>query len=121
MPLELGLYLGCKFFGLQAQRKKGCLMLDTEPYRYRASTSDIAGQDIHVHKNEPVRVIREVRDWLASISKTRGLPGGAEIAARHRQFMSDLPQICANLKRQPDEQSFADFSETVEIWLKSAR
>ncbi len=121
MPLELGLYLGCKLFGSGAQKKKGCLILDSEPYRYRASISDIAGQDIHIHKGEPSRAISEVRDWLANVSKTKALPGGVEIADRYNQFNSDLPAICKSLKRHPKEQTFADYSETVEIWLKSSR
>lgn len=70
MPLELGLYLGCKVFGSGAQHKKGCLILDSEPYRYRASISDIPGQDIHTHNGKPERAITEVRNWLANVSKT---------------------------------------------------
>jgi len=121
MPLELGLYLGCKFFGNGAQHKKGCLILDTEPYRYRLFISDISGQDIHWHRGEPAQVIAEVRDWLASASKTRGLAGGADVAARYAQFTKDLPKICKKLKRQPKALTFADFSETIEIWLESER
>jgi hypothetical protein len=121
MPLELGLYLGCKIFGTVAQQKKGCLILDSEPYRYRTSISDISGQDIHIHNGEPKRAITEVRNWLANASKTKGLPGGAEIVERYGQFIKDLPKICKNLKRLPKDLTFADFSETVEIWLKSAR
>jgi hypothetical protein len=37
MPLELGLHLGCKRFGGEDQRRKACLIFDSEPYRYRAS------------------------------------------------------------------------------------
>lgn len=121
MPLELGLYLGCKLFGTKAQQKKGCLILDSEPYRYRTSISDISGQDTHSHKGKPNQAIKEVRNWLANASNTKGLPGGAEIAGRYTQFMKDLPGICKRLKRQPKDLTFADFSETVEIWLKSAR
>ncbi|HME10934.1 MAG TPA: hypothetical protein VKG25_28010 [Bryobacteraceae bacterium] len=121
MPLELGLYLGCKFFGSDAQKKKACLILDSEPYRYRASISDISGQDIHAHHGQPKRAIAEVRNWLANASKTKGLPGGEEIAEHYARFAKDLPNICRNLRRQPNKLTFADFSETVEIWLKLAR
>lgn len=121
MPLELGLYLGCKLFGTVAQRKKGCLILDSEPYRYRTFISDISGQDIHIHNGEPKCAITEVRNWLANASKTKGLPGGEEIVERYAQFTKDLPKICKKLKRLPKDLTFADFSETVEIWLKSAR
>ena len=121
MPLELGLYLGCKLFGGGAQHKKACLILDSDPYRYRASMSDISGQDIHAHNGEPARAISEVRNWLASASKTTGLPGGAEIAERYARFVNDLPKICINLKRQPNDLTFVDFSEMVEIWLERVR
>jgi len=121
MPLELGLYLGCKFYGSSAQRKKGCLILDSEPFRYRVFISDISGQDIHSHNGDPVRAITEVRNWLANLSGERGLPGGADIAAKYGKFVEDLPKICGNLKRKPTALTFADFSETVEIWLESVR
>lgn len=121
MPLELGLYLGCKRYGGGTQHKKACLILDSDPYRYRASISDISGQDIHSHKGPPKRAISEVRNWLANVSKAKGLPGGAEIVARYGRFLKDLPRICRKLKRQPKDLTFADFSEVVEIWLKAAR
>ncbi len=34
MPFELGLFLGAKRFGNAVQRRKTCLVLDREPYRY---------------------------------------------------------------------------------------
>ena len=71
MPLELGLDLGCKRFGNRAQRMKACLILDSDPYRYRASISDISGQDIHSHGARPESAITELRNWLASLSKIK--------------------------------------------------
>ena len=35
MPLELGLYLGGKWFGNKTQQTKSCLIFDREPYRYQ--------------------------------------------------------------------------------------
>jgi hypothetical protein len=58
MPLELGLFLGCKRFGATNQGKKRTLVLDSEPYRYRAFISDIAGQDIRAHGGNPERGIQ---------------------------------------------------------------
>lgn len=42
MPLELGLFLGCKRYGGPRQATKRCLILDSDRYRYRAFLSDIA-------------------------------------------------------------------------------
>jgi hypothetical protein len=121
MPLELGLDLGCKRYGSGAQRGKACLILDSDPYRYRASISDISGQDIHSHKGEPGRAIAEVRNWLSSASRTKGLPGGVEIALRYGRFKKDLPKTSKILKRRPLDLTFVDFLEMIEIWLKAPR
>jgi hypothetical protein len=57
MPLELGLFFGCKRFGNESQSKKACMILDTELYRYRTFFSGISGQDIHAHDGDPDRAI----------------------------------------------------------------
>jgi hypothetical protein len=110
MPLELGLFLGCKRFGAPAQRKKKCLILDSDRYRYRNFISDIAGQDIHAHGGRPREAIMEVRDWLAGASGRRLLPGGAEVAARYERFQADLPALCARVRRDPANFIFVDLS-----------
>lgn len=121
MPLELGLFLGCKFYGPRKDRNKACLILDSDQYRYRASISDISGQDIHSHGGDANRVILEVRNWLVAASKIKSLPGGAEVSNRYSKFKKELPEICKRLKRRPKDLTFLDFSETVEIWLKAGR
>ena len=121
MPLELGLFLGCRRFGGNRQRRKKCLILDTERYRYRSFISDISGQDIHAHGGQPRQAIIEVRDWLAVASGRKLLPGGAEIATRFDRFQTDLPALCAALQRDPAALVFVDLSELVTIWLKADR
>ena len=74
MPLELGLFLACKRFGGKPHRGKTCVILDSDPYRYRKSISDLSGQDIHSHQGKPQRAIAEVRNWLATTSKGEELP-----------------------------------------------
>jgi hypothetical protein len=49
MPFELGLDIGCRRFGPRRARRKKCLVLDSQPYRYQKFLSDIAGQDIRAH------------------------------------------------------------------------
>jgi hypothetical protein len=87
MPLELGLFLGCKLFGGARQRKKVCIILDHEPFRYRQCISDISGQDIHAHGGSHAQAIAEIRNWLAATSKRKLLPGGAEIVGRYDRFL----------------------------------
>ncbi len=49
MPLELGIFLGAKRFGDEANRQKRCLVLDVEKYRHQKFVSDLAGMDITDH------------------------------------------------------------------------
>jgi hypothetical protein len=49
MPLELGMFLGCKGYGGAAHATKVCLVLDVDQYRYQKFVSDIAGNDIRAH------------------------------------------------------------------------
>ena len=121
MPLELGLFLGCKRYGADTQRSKVTLILDTEPYRYQKFISDIAGQDIRSHANDVMKVIGEVRSWLAIASKRQKLPGGKDIFSRYTRFQGDFPALCAARKLQPDEVTFNELRQMIAAWLRLNR
>jgi hypothetical protein len=94
MPLELGIFLGAKRYGVQRQRRKSCLILDRDRYRYQKFCSDIAGQDIRAHGHKAADAIKAVRNWLRAARPTRAIPGGEQIAQRYLQFRLDLPAMC---------------------------
>jgi hypothetical protein len=121
MPLELGIFLGCRRFGGPPQRQKKCLILDTERYRYQKFISDIAGQDIHAHAGEPKQAVMEVRNWLAAASTRTRLPGGSAIIGRYARFRRELPSLCADLHLSEHELIFSDLSELMITWLKASR
>lgn len=118
MPLELGIFLAAKRFGVGRQRQKACLILDSTPYRYQQFISDIAGQDIRVHNNTVHEAITVVRNWLRSIPGSKALPGGAEIYRRYRLFEQDLPALCQALKLNRDELTFNDSASMISDWLR---
>lgn len=68
MPLELGILLGAKRYGDIGQKVKRLLILDVEQYRYQRFVSDLAGMDIHKHGGDPMRAVRETRDWLRNVA-----------------------------------------------------
>jgi hypothetical protein len=117
MPLELGMFLGVKRSGTSLQRRKSCLVLDRERYRFQKFISDIAGQDIRSHNLEPIRAISAVRDWLGA-SSGKVLPGGAEIFRQYRRFMKELPALCRKVQVRQSELTFADFLNFSTEWLK---
>ncbi|HXW24991.1 MAG TPA: hypothetical protein VEK73_09605 [Xanthobacteraceae bacterium] len=117
MPLELGIFIGAKRFGGRPHRRKTCLILDTEPYRYQAFISDIAGQDIRAHGGDERRLVAAIRDWLRIASRRATLPGGAEIFDRYGQFQTALPRICRRLRLKVDEMTFVDLLAAIAMWL----
>jgi hypothetical protein len=88
MPLELGIDLGCKRFKRGRWSKKRCLILEAKPFRYKAAISDLSNSDIAVHGNQPVKVVKAVRDWLNATADLHA-PGPNEIWNRFNAFMAD--------------------------------
>ena len=119
MPLELGLFLGAANFGNLTQRKKQTLVLDVERYRYQKFISDIAGQDIKAHGNDPERVIGIVRDWLNSAGSVP-LVGGKLLARRYRQFLAEVPPKLVEFKLHESEVSFVDWRRLIHLWLEDS-
>ena len=117
MPLELGIFLGAKFLGDATQRQKACLVFDEQPYRYRTYLSDVAGQDIAWHKNDPKLVIFGIRDWLAHLSE-KPLPSGSLIYDHFTTFKGELRYSCEILKQRPDELTYRDFLHHVQTFNK---
>jgi hypothetical protein len=119
MPLERGLFLGASRFGNPEQRLKTCLVLDREPYRFHQYVSDIAGQDIVSHGDDPARAIQGVRDWFAASlrSATPRLAGSGAIIARYHAFLLDLPRLCEWVERDPENLTFTDHAEAVSDWM----
>jgi hypothetical protein len=119
MPLELGLFLGAKKFGNNDQKKKTCLIMDRERYRYQMFISDIAGQDIKQHENDPVKTITVVVDWLRNVSRRTTIPGGTVVSERFNAFKGALPEICRVAGITEAELGFNDYATFVSEWIKN--
>jgi hypothetical protein len=122
MPFESGLFWGCLSYGKKGQRGKKIMILDSIPFRYQQTLSDIAGQDIKVHNDDPKQVVDIVRTWLGN-KTLKILPGGEEMWKHYQEFEKDLPTICANLHITPDEiissSYFTTYISVIVTWLKS--
>lgn len=118
MPLELGVDLGCRKFGKTYHQEKVCLILDLDRYRYRNFISDIAGQDIRSHKNQPEEAIRQIRNWLAPMAGERPLPGATYLIRLYQDFQNDLPRILAEADITPEEAEFVDYQWAIVQWLQ---
>lgn len=118
MPFELGLFLGAKRFGGEAQKTKRCLILDIEPYRYQKFISDLSGIDPQAHRGDPLSAIRCVRNWLANVSR-RKLAGPQLVIEAFKRFERDREAIARDLGFEADQIPYFDFVKLTSDWLLS--
>ena len=122
MPLELGIFIGASHFGSGLQRKKKTLVVDVERFRYQKFISDIAGQDIKAHHNDPARFVAVIRDWLqCSMPPDKRLPGGRAIFRSYRSFQSQVPALLSQIELHESEVSFPDLLHLVQEWLRDTQ
>jgi hypothetical protein len=117
MPLELGVFLGAKRFGVGSQKAKRCVVFDRTRYRFQRYISDISGQDIHSHEGTAKRLIEELATWLRTQSRDPKVPGGRQMAAEFASFKRKIPRICDNQGIHPDELTFGDYATMVAQYL----
>jgi hypothetical protein len=119
MPLELGIFLGAREYGDSTQRRKSCLILDRERYRYQIFCSDISGQDIRAHNNEVSHALAAVRNWLqANLSSRRRLPGPSALLVWYVEFRRQLPYMCRLEDLRLSELTFLDYRRLVSAWIE---
>jgi hypothetical protein len=119
MPLELGILIGAKAFGVDEHRRKAAIVLDTGRSRYRRYVSDIAGQDVRAHGRQSEMAIRHVRDFLAAhCDDGVVLPGGKKIVERYLAFRRGLGRTSAAAHLQREELTFRDLTNFIVGWLQ---
>jgi hypothetical protein len=116
MPLELGIDLGCRAFGA-GQSGKSFLIFDRDRFRFQAYISDIAGQDVADHANDPDSAIRRVRDWLRTEAGRTDIPGAKAMQSMYVDFRTDLPSICDRFELDISALIFDDFLFALALWL----
>lgn len=118
MPYELGLDIGASEFGNAKLKTKRILILETEKYHYQKVLSDIAGQDIFSHDDNPQILVKRVRDWFSNNSHHNLAPSG-EIWTAYNQFIDDLSNILASNFTQEEiqEMPIGDYIKFAKDWI----
>jgi len=116
MPYEMGLDIGCGQYGAGKLRNKQCLVLEKEKNRYDAVISDISGQDIKDHNNEPKELIEKVREWFGAILNTQ-VPGAVNIWDKYNDCLIAINTIFQNEFTQQEINNFqpAEFIKAVKL------
>lgn len=118
MPYELGVFMGCKYFGELHHKKKDFLVLDSEPHRYKRLISDLAGYDFSPHRNDVNTVISIIRDWLSDTASKR-LAGARYFQERYARFVKDLPELCKSYHSDYQNLNFKDYYVLVSAWIQN--
>jgi hypothetical protein len=122
MPLELGIHLGARLLGDGRHRRKKALILESAPHRYDKTLSDISGQDIAQHDNDPAQAIRAVREFFNDHRPkgTQALPGAKALMEDYARIRDDIGPGLAGSQRLENWESlsFRDYVELVEAGLE---
>ena len=119
MPYEMGLDIGCQIFGAAHLQTKRCLILDINKSRYKKIVSDIGGQDIKDHNNDPLQLITKVREWFVKNMQKR-LQSPNHIWEKYTEFIADIYEDLSEegyTKNQITELSFSEFILLAKPWI----
>lgn len=76
MPFELGIDYAHKKF---VNENNKLLIMEKEPYLSKKALSDLSGNDIVAHKNDPEEVIKSVRNFFIGLYKLKNIKYQAAI------------------------------------------
>jgi hypothetical protein len=119
MPFELGLDIGAVEYGGKKLKSKKTLILETERYHYQKVLSDIAGQDIENHNDEPSKLSEKVRNWISDNSPDKIVPSHSQIFYTFLQFTSDLSTNLSVTysEKEVEEMPIGDYIKFAKDWL----
>lgn len=119
MPYELGLDIGAAEYGGKKLKGKKVLILETERYHYQKVLSDIAGQDIASHHDDPQTLTLRLRNWFSDNTNAATLPSASQIWHAFNQFNGDLISNLSPTYTNTEiaEMPIGDYVKFVKAWL----
>ncbi|HMS68897.1 MAG TPA: hypothetical protein PKD18_12190 [Saprospiraceae bacterium] len=119
MPYELGLDIGALEYGGRKLKNKRILILETEKYHYQKVISDIAGQDIENHNDDPRTLITKVRNWFSLNYPNERIVGQSVIWLAYNQFIDDLNTSLMHTytNDEIDDMPIGDFIKFCNDWI----
>jgi hypothetical protein len=119
MPYELGLDIGATEYGGKKLRTKRILILETDRYHYQKVISDIAGQDIAHHNDDPKILLLRIRNWVSVNFIDRIIPGQTEIWKTFNQFNADLTiRLSATYTtKEMEDMPIGDYLKFAREWI----
>lgn len=118
MPYELGLDLGACEYGGKKLKTKRTLILETGRFHYQQVLSDISGQDIENHDNDPQTLVTKVRNWVSNNS-IGFIIGQSQIWIALNQFNVHLITNLSSTysKNDINEMPIGDYIKFAKDWI----
>ena len=120
MPFECGIDFGIKLSNQKKFGEKKFLILEKERYRYQKVISDISGNDIKSHNNNPENIIKAIRDWYKLILKK--VTSYKEIWLAFNEFEFDYEEILTEDGYDPKDinaVTFKDIIDFMKVWISN--
>jgi O-succinylbenzoate synthase len=117
MPLELGICIGAMKFGIKKHKEKEYLIIESKQFDSKKFISDLSGQDVKNHNNNPEEAIKCVRNWLAHKVEFP-IPSASLIIAEYNEFLTQLPELGKENNWIENELTFNEHTSLVYNWLK---
>jgi len=114
MAFECGIDFGIKLSNPVTMADKKFLILDKEDFRYQRVISDISGNDIKSHKNNPEQIIKVIRDWFKPTNPN--IPRHKEIWLAFAEFEFDYEKILNSEGYDPKDIHALTFSDIIEMY-----
>lgn len=115
MAFEMGIDFGLKYSGTQEFQSKRFLILEKDDHRYKTFLSDISGNDIKSHKNDPELIIKSIRDWIKSQGQGTAVPRHKLIFSAYNEFSVFYNQLISAEGYDPREITALTFSDVIDI------
>lgn len=116
MPFECGIDFGLKHEQNGSIKKNSILILVKEYENFHRVMSDIGGNDVLEHYNQPIKIVKAVRDWFRP--NIGEIPYDTEIWRKYNVFQGYYEEHLKNAKLNPHEKSSLTFSDIIGIMSK---
>lgn len=118
MPFELGIFYSAKIFGSGMQKRKQCLVLEKQKYRYQKFISDLSGVDVTSHGNSVKKAVYAIRNWFVTASRRTTIPPAEDIYSRFTKFQRDFKKICEERSIDYRSMPFVELVGNMTHWLE---
>lgn len=121
MPFELGIDYGCRKFAANHHKNKKFLILEKSRYDYAKALSDLSGVNIKNHEDDPIKMIRITKNWLAGFVKEKSTDAPAVVWKKFNLFMQNFAEERMAQGFSKDdvyEMPTSEFTGYIKQWLR---